>query len=58
MLKLTRPAAVGLATVSATALGTLLMMPSNAAADKPTSEHRTNHVLLISVDGMHQSDLD
>ena len=24
----------------------------------PTSGHRTDHVLLISVDGMHQSDLD
>jgi hypothetical protein len=58
VLKVTRPAAVGLAVVSATALGTLLILPANARAANPTSEHKSNHVLLISVDGMHQSDLD
>ena len=58
MLKVTRPAVVGLAARSATALGTLLLVPANAGAAGAPSGHRTNHVLLISVDGMHQSDLD
>jgi hypothetical protein len=40
------------------ALGTLLVLPANARAAGPKSLHQTNHVLLISVDGMHQSDLD
>jgi hypothetical protein len=47
---------VGLAAASATALGALLVLPANAQAS--SSGRRTNHVLLISVDGMHQSDLD
>ena len=58
MLKVTRPAVVGLAVVSAAALGTLLVVPANARAASPTREHTSSHVLLISVDGMHQSDLD
>ena len=58
MLKVTRPAVVGLAVVSAAALGTLLIVPANARAASPTREHTSSHVLLISVDGMHQSDLD
>jgi Type I phosphodiesterase / nucleotide pyrophosphatase len=58
MLKLTRPAMVGLAAVSATAMGTLLILPTNARAASQKNEQKTRHVLLISVDGMHQSDLD
>ena len=58
MRKAFRPAAVGLAAVSATALGTLLVMPSNARAASSAGEHKSDHVLLISVDGMHQGDLD
>jgi Type I phosphodiesterase / nucleotide pyrophosphatase len=57
MLKVTRPAVVGLAAVSATALGAALLMPTNARAAS-SSRHEASHVLLISVDGMHQSDLD
>jgi hypothetical protein len=58
VLKFTRPAMVGLAVVSAAALGTFLIVPANARAASPTKEHTASHVLLISVDGMHQSDLD
>ena len=57
MMKVIRPAAVGLAGVSALALTTALILPANARAASPTSEHPSSHVLLISVDGMHQSDL-
>ena len=58
MSKATRRAVVGLAVVSAAALAALLILPANARAASPTSRHRSSHVLLISVDGMHQSDLD
>ena len=58
MLKVSRPAVLGVAVLSATALGTLLLMPTNARAASPANEHRSTHVLLISVDGMHQSDLN
>ena len=58
MVKVTRPTLVGLAAVSAGVLGALLVLPANARAAAPTNRHKTNHVLLISVDGMHQSDLD
>ena len=58
MSKVTRPAGVGLAGVLAAGLATLLVLPASARAASPASAHRTNHVLLISVDGMHQSDLD
>jgi hypothetical protein len=58
MLNVAHRVVVGLAVASATALGTLLIPPGNARAASPMSERRSNHVLLISVDGMHQSDLD
>ena len=58
MPKVTRPAVVGLAGASAAALAALLILPANARAASPTSDRKTKHVLLISVDGMHQSDLD
>ena len=58
MVKVRRPAKVGLAAVSATALGALLLTPASAGAASASREHTAKHVLLISVDGMHQSDLD
>jgi hypothetical protein len=58
MLKVTRPTMVGLAAVSAVVLGALLILPANARAAGPKNGSRTNHVVLISIDGMHQSDLD
>ena len=57
MLKVKRPTVVGLAAMSAAALGMLVVMPAGAGATSPGGK-RTDHVLLISVDGMHQSDLD
>ena len=45
-----------IAAVSAAALGTLAALPQTAgASNRPAA---SQHVLLISVDGMHQSDLD
>ena len=58
MSKYTRRACVGLAAVSAAALCTLTVLPANAQSAGPRSAHTNKHVLLISVDGMHQSDLD
>jgi hypothetical protein len=58
MSKYTRRACVGLAAVSAAALCTLAVLPANAQSAGPRSAHTNKHVLLISVDGMHQSDLD
>ena len=55
--KFTRPAVVGLAAVSAAALCALPVLPANARPAGRPSGHGTKHVLLISVDGMHQSDL-
>jgi hypothetical protein len=52
--KYTRPALVGLAAASAAALCAVPILNANAEAAAPASKH----VLLISVDGMHQSDLD
>jgi predicted AlkP superfamily pyrophosphatase or phosphodiesterase len=57
MFKVARARMVGSVAVSAAALGALVIMPANAGAASPRG-HRTSHVLLISVDGMHQSDLD
>ncbi len=58
MSKFTRPAAVSLAAVSAVALFALPGLRADAQQAGPTSAHTNKHVLLISVDGMHQSDLD
>ncbi|MBN9620967.1 MAG: alkaline phosphatase family protein [Actinobacteria bacterium] len=58
MSKYTRPAVVGLAAVSAAALCALSGLPANAQSAHPIKPHASRHVLLISVDGMHQSDLD
>ena len=58
MSKYTRRACVGLAAVSAAALCALTVLPANAQSAGPRSAHANKHVLLISVDGMHQSDLD
>jgi hypothetical protein len=56
--KYTRRACVGLAAVSAAGLCALTVLPANASSAGPGSAHPSKHVLLISVDGMHQSDLD
>ena len=58
MLRLKRPAVLGLAGVSAATLGALLVLPAGARAAGSGDQHPSSHVLLISVDGMHQSDLD
>jgi hypothetical protein len=58
MSKYTRRACVGLAAVSAAALCALTVLPANAQSAGPRSAHTNRHVLLISVDGMHQSDLN
>ncbi|MCW2854655.1 MAG: phosphodiesterase [Marmoricola sp.] len=53
MLKYARPAAIGLATVSVAALAAFPVLSAGAQPARPQSKH----VLLISIDGMHQSDL-
>ena len=58
MSKYTRRAVVGLAAVSAAALCAFPGLPANAQSAGRTSSHTSRHVLLISIDGMHQSDLD
>src|SRR5215471_6085096 len=58
MSKFTRPAAVSLAALSAVALSAVPALRAYAQPAGPASAHATKHVLLISVDGMHQSDLD
>jgi hypothetical protein len=57
MSKYTRTAALGLAAVSAATLSALPLLSASAQLARPTSTHTTRHVLLISIDGMHQSDL-
>ena len=55
MPKFTRPAVAGAAMASAASLLVLSTLPADAqSAGAPANKH----VLLISVDGMHQSDLD
>jgi predicted AlkP superfamily pyrophosphatase or phosphodiesterase len=49
-------AAASTAAVAAAGLGLALAGP--ASADRGPSAHTNKHVLLISIDGMHQSDLD
>ena len=58
MSKFTRSAAVSLAAVSGAALCALPILHADAHPTGPTRAHPNKHVLLISVDGMHQSDLD
>jgi hypothetical protein len=58
MSKCTHAAALGLAAVSAAALSALPVLSASAQPARPTSAHTTNHVVLISIDGMHQTDLD
>ena len=60
MSKYTRPAVVGLAAVSAAALCALPALPAGAQtghASGHSAAAKNKHVLLISIDGMHQSDL-
>jgi predicted AlkP superfamily pyrophosphatase or phosphodiesterase len=54
-----QPGAVGLACVSAAfALAAAIPLPTNAGqVGRASDEERTDHVLLISVDGMHEADL-
>src|SRR5215469_14172783 len=56
--KFTRRACVGLAAASAAGLCAFTVLPANAQSAGPDRAHVNQHVLLISVDGMHQSDLD
>ncbi len=58
MSKYTSPAALGLAAVSAAALSAFPLLSASAHPTPPANPHSAKHVLLISVDGMHQSDLD
>jgi arylsulfatase A-like enzyme len=54
-----RPVALGLAAVAAAALSALPAVSASAQPARPSGAHApAKHVLLISVDGMHQSDLD
>jgi Type I phosphodiesterase / nucleotide pyrophosphatase len=57
MSKYIRLAVAGLAAVSAASLCTLSGLPAGAQAPASRRPHASKHVLLISVDGMHQSDL-
>lgn len=51
-------AASGIAALVATGAIGAVTATSASAADSPDARGRSQHVLLISVDGMHQSDLD
>jgi hypothetical protein len=55
MSKYTRPAAIGLAVASAAALSAFPLLSATAQAGNGAA---AKHVLLISIDGMHQSDLN
>jgi hypothetical protein len=57
MSKFTRPAAAGVAAMSAAALLAVPALRAHAQPASPARGHHGKHVLLISVDGMHQSDL-
>src|SRR5204862_4863181 len=57
MSKYVRPAALGLAAMSAAALSTLPLLEASAHSTHLTNGPHSRHVLLISIDGMHQSDL-
>ncbi|MFD7157914.1 alkaline phosphatase family protein [Kribbella sp. NPDC059898] len=56
MAKYSRPVAAGLAAAAIAALCAVPLIGTSAQA--ANASHHTKHVLLISVDGMHQSDLD
>ena len=43
--------------LTAALLAGALIAPAAAAADPPPDKDNTRHVLLISVDGLHQSDV-
>ncbi len=58
MSKYSRPTVAALAALCAAALCTLPVLPANARPSDRSKAHTSKHVLLISVDGMHQSDLD
>jgi hypothetical protein len=58
MSKTSRRAPIGLAALAGAALCVLPMTPAFAQSDHGSHRHLSKHVLLISVDGMHQSDLD
>jgi hypothetical protein len=58
MSKYTKPVAVTVAALSTAALCALPAMPADARPAGSADAARNKHVLLISVDGMHQSDLD
>ncbi|MCL1872326.1 MAG: alkaline phosphatase family protein [Promicromonosporaceae bacterium] len=51
-------AATGIAALAAAALAGTAGASSASAAAHPAAPGRSQHVLLVSVDGMHQSDLD
>ncbi|MGN6722873.1 MAG: alkaline phosphatase family protein [Marmoricola sp.] len=55
MSKYTRPAALGLAVASAAALSAFPLLSASAQTGSTAA---AKHVLLISIDGMHQSDLN
>lgn len=57
MSKYTRPIALGVAAASAAALSAMPLM-SASAAPAHKAKAQSKHVLLISIDGMHQSDLN
>ncbi|HTC70339.1 MAG TPA: alkaline phosphatase family protein [Acidothermaceae bacterium] len=57
MSKYHRPTVIGLTAVGAVAMCALSSLPANASPGL-NRQHASKHVLLISVDGMHQSDLD
>ncbi|MGN6160832.1 MAG: alkaline phosphatase family protein, partial [Marmoricola sp.] len=56
MSKYLRPAALGLAAASAAALSAVPLLSASAQASHASAPH-AKHVLLISIDGMRQSDL-
>ena len=58
MSKSSRRARIGLAAAAGVALCVLPMTSAFADSDHGSNGHASKHVLLISVDGMHQSDLD
>jgi Type I phosphodiesterase / nucleotide pyrophosphatase len=58
MSKFTRLSGAGFAAVTAVSLFTLPALRADAQPAGPARAHTSKHVLLISVDGMHQSDLD
>ncbi|MGZ0147185.1 alkaline phosphatase family protein [Kribbella sp. WER1] len=59
MAKYTRSGAVGLAVAAVAALCAVPLISTSADAAGPSrTPSHSKHVLLISIDGMHQSDLD